>query len=56
MISIEHPRFTSVRPAFEWCGKQFGPVNPRNTRWYYYNRVFFFRDQADAVMFALRWS
>jgi hypothetical protein len=42
--------------AFEWCVEQFGPVNPRNTRWYYGNCVFFFRDSADALLFALRWS
>ena len=51
-----------------WCGDQFGPpwnaVDNRDGRWCFfwcgprdhaYYR-FHFRDQADAVLFALRWS
>ena len=55
MIAIERFKQPVLEP-FAWCAKQFGPINPKDTRWYYDISVFWFRDQEDAVMFVLRWS
>jgi hypothetical protein len=45
----------------EWCVKMFGPtakdgVWTPNERWYANNSKFWFRDEADLLMFVLRWS
>jgi len=49
----------------EWCFTQFGdsgkhiwgePTSPEpQQRWYMNNRKFWFRDQADQLMFVMRW-
>ncbi len=48
-----------------WCFKQFGDVgnnigwaeseNPKCHRWYMNNRKFWFRNEADRIMFVLKW-
>ena len=45
----------------EWCVKMFGPtakdgVWTPDERWYANNSKFWFRDEADLLMFVLRWS
>jgi hypothetical protein len=44
-----------------WCVKMFGPtakdgVWTPNERWYANNSKFWFRNEADLLMFVLRWS
>jgi hypothetical protein len=45
----------------EWCVQMFGPtakdgVWTPGERWYANNAKFWFRDEADLLMFILRWS
>ena len=54
MIEIDRYDKSVWRP-FAWCAEQFGPINPRDTRWYYGNGVFHFRDSEDAVLFVMTW-
>lgn len=50
-------RHTLLEDMWSWCEKQFGPCDVEGGLWYYYGLgLFGFRDQADAVMFVLRWS
>ena len=52
--------------ATTWASEKFGPFAPKirnineTTRWAYYtnsnHRLFYFYDDADAVIFALRWK
>ena len=62
-------RYLTVHPSngsawnemMEWCVKMFGPtakdgVWTPDERWYANNSKFWFRDEADLLMFVLRWS
>jgi hypothetical protein len=46
-----------ITPIEEWLGSQLGAFKNRWNVVYQYNRTdFYFRNQADAVLFALKWS
>ncbi len=50
---------TGINVCWEWTCKQFGlpGQQPSGFRWQWDTRnTFYFRDPADAVLFALRWA
>lgn len=44
--------------AWMWAFEQFGnPIYSYNLRWSYNgNNIYYFRDEKDAALFALRWA
>lgn len=46
----------------DWCHDMFGPRDNRNDwptandRWFANNRSFWFKNQADQIMFMMKWS
>ena len=61
MIKIPMPKSVKFREAVAWCVEQFGPFKYEPnvvSRWDYHNGkiTFYFRDQADVMLFLLRWS
>jgi hypothetical protein len=43
--------------TWQWCVDNYGPPEPNGTRWAWDTiRTFWFHEDKDAVLFALRWS
>lgn len=48
---------TNTNIAWQWCVDKYGPPEPNGKRWAWNTiRTFWFYDEKDAVLFALRWS
>lgn len=63
MIELEvskHLRGTygdrNTNVVWQWCMDTFGPPEPNGSRWAWdTSRTFWFHNEADASLFALRW-
>lgn len=56
IVAFENPRFHLLRELQDWCRATYG--EPSDTRWHDQLRwgEVWFRDEADAMLFQLRWS
>lgn len=56
-VPVNSDRLDDITPVEIWLGSQLGTFKNRWNVVYQYNRTdFYFRNQADAVLFALKWS